>query len=58
MQAFPQTAPIVGTRFLLRPTNILGLTQYRSLAILFVENGLEKPAAGHGAVFRALGLGH
>ena len=48
----------VGTRFLLRPTNIFGLTQYRSLAILFVESGLEKLAAGHGVVFRALGLEH
>ena len=36
-----------------RPNNDVGLAYERSLTIWFVESGLEKLAAGHGAMFRA-----
>ena len=34
----------------LRPNNDIGLAYERSLTIWFVESGLEKLAAGHGAM--------
>ena len=36
-----------------RPNNEVGLARERSLTIIFVESGLERPALGHGALVRA-----
>ena len=56
-QAIPTDGANCRDTNLWRPNNGVGLARERSLTIIFVESGLERPALGHRALFRVELLG-